>query len=258
MSSSSSIVENTQKQDFEFAEWVQRIPESEIRRLLKFSPKYYFAGGKPGILPVDIFHKIITDIITEEDLMKSSQLDNYNYGITQGNIEFRKVLAQRLKKNDSINISNEMDVSISTGSQQMLYALNDLLINPGDVILVTKPTYLGFLSPAEKLKAEIITLPTDDQGLIPEYIDKAIELSKRKFGKSPKLLYTIPYADNPAGTTMTESRKKEIVDISFTHNGLLVVEDVAYKEIRFNDKPITSLMHYDINYDKVAYLSSSS
>ena len=43
-----------------FAEWVNRIPESEIRRLLKFSPKYYFAGGKPGILPIDIFHEIIT------------------------------------------------------------------------------------------------------------------------------------------------------------------------------------------------------
>ncbi len=254
--SSSSILEP--KQDYEFAEWVNRIPESEIRRLLKFSPKYYFAGGKPGILPVNIFHKIMTEIIAEEEQGKNLNLDGYNYGITQGNIELRKILAERLKKNDGIPITNENDVTISTGSQQMLYALNDIFINPGDVILVTKPTYLGFLSPAEKLKAEIITLPTDEYGIIPEYIDKAIDLSKKKFGKKPKLLYTIPYADNPAGTTMPESRKKEVVDISFTHNGLLIVEDVAYKEIRFNNKPITSMKHFDKENEKVAYLSTSS
>lgn len=254
--SNSSILES--KQDYEFAEWVKRIPESEIRRLLKFSPQYYFAGGKPGILPVEIFHKIMTEIISEEEQTKNVNLDSYNYGITQGNIELRKTLAERLKKNDGIPITNENDVSISTGSQQMLYALNDIFINPGDVILVTKPTYLGFLSPAEKMKAEIIALPTDENGIIPEYIDKAIELSKKKFDKEPKILYTIPYADNPAGTTMPNLRKKEVVDITFTHNKLLVVEDVAYKEIRFNDKPITSMKHYDKENEKIAYLSTSS
>lgn len=246
------------KQEFEFAEWVNRIPESEIRRLLKFTPKYYFAGGKPGILPIDIFHTIINDLVDEEKKPDSKALDDYNYGITQGNIEFRRVLAERLKKNDNIPISNEEDVSISTGSQQMLYALNDIFIDPGDVVLVSKPTYLGFLSPAEKLQAHIIVLPTDEQGLIPEYIDSAMELSKKKFGRLPKLLYTIPYADNPAGTTMSNKRKKEIFDISFNYNNLLVIEDVAYKEIRFDNKTITSMKHYDKNNEKVAYLSTTS
>jgi 2-aminoadipate transaminase len=247
----------TKQTSFEFAEWVERLPESEIRRLLRFSPKYYFAGGKPGILPVNIFHKIISEII-EEEKSNLNNLDDYNYGITQGNPEFRKVLMNRLKKNDGVTINNESDVIVSTGSQQMLYALNDIFINPGDVVLVTKPTYLGFLSPAEKLGANIITIPSDEGGIIPEYIDSAISLSEKKFGKKPKLLYTIPYADNPAGTTLSDSRKKEIVDIAFNHNELLVVEDVAYKEIRFNNNPITSMKSFDKDNEKIAYLSTSS
>lgn len=258
MSSINTSSITLKKQEFPFAEWVNRIPESEIRRLLKFSPKYYFAGGKPGILPIDIFHKIISEIVEEENQPNSKVLDDYNYGITQGNIEFRRVLAERLQKNDNISIDDEKDVTISTGSQQMLYALNDTFIDPGDVVLVSKPTYLGFLSPAEKLNANIIALPIDDQGIIPEYIDSAMELSIKKFGKTPKILYTIPYADNPAGTTMSDKRKKDIVDISFSHNNLLVIEDVAYKEIRFDNKPITSMKHYDRDNEKIAYLSTTS
>lgn len=246
------------KPDFEFAEWVNRIPESEIRRLLKFSPKYYFAGGKPGILPIDIFQKILTEIVNEEKSSSNTNPEEYNYGVTSGNTEFKKIIADRLRKNDNITVPTDNDVVISTGSQQMLYALNDIFINPGDVILVSKPTYLGFLSPAEKLNAEIIAIPTDDEGLLPEYIDAAIATSKEKFGKVPKLLYTIPYADNPSGATMSEKRKKDIIDKAYNYNNLLVVEDVAYKEIRFNDKPITSMKHYDKDNTKVAYLSTSS
>lgn len=246
------------KQEWAFAEWVNRIPESEIRRLLKFSPKYYFAGGKPGILPVDIFHKIITSIVAEEKSSDDVVPTEYNYGVTSGNSEFRTVLQERLQKNDNIVVPTPNDVVISTGSQQMLFALNDIFINPGDPVLVSKPSYLGFLSSAEKFNAELISLPSDENGLIPEYIDPAMELSKKQFGKYPKLLYTIPYSDNPAGTTMPESRKKEIIDIAFNYNDLLVIEDVAYKEIKFNDKPITSMKHYDKNNEKVAYLSTTS
>lgn len=242
--------------DFQFAEWVNRIPESEIRRLLKFSPKFYFAGGKPGILPINIFRSIMTEIVEEEKNIDN--LNDYNYGITSGNSEFRKILADRLKTNDHINILSEDDVVISTGSQQMLYALNDIFINPGDVILVAKPTYLGFLSPAEKMNAEIISLPSDEKGILPEYIDSAISLSEKKFGKTPKLLYTIPYSDNPSGRTMPETRKKDIINKAFNYDDLFVIEDAAYKEISFNNKPITSMKHFDKDNEKVAYLSTSS
>ncbi|MFX0125508.1 MAG: PLP-dependent aminotransferase family protein [Candidatus Hodarchaeota archaeon] len=246
-----------------YADWVKNLPESEIRRLLRFSPKYYFGGGKPGILPIGTFHQIIEDIISDERILlkqkDSKVLDKYNYGATEGNVELRTILAKRLNKRDHVPCTAE-DVLITTGSQQTLYAINDCLINPGDIILTTRPTYLGFLLPAEKLGATIVTLPSDDGGLIPEFIDNAVDLCNKKFGKTPKILYTIPYSDNPKGTTLSSKRKKQIIDTIFSYNDLLIIEDVAYKEIQFGKSGnyIHPLKESDPENQRIAYLSTST
>ncbi|MFX1514873.1 MAG: PLP-dependent aminotransferase family protein [Promethearchaeota archaeon] len=248
---------------FKYAKWVGKLPESEIRRLLRFSPKYYFAGGKPGILPVGTFHQIMEDIISEERILlkqkDSRVLNRYNYGATEGNIELRNVLAKRMNKYDHVLCTAD-DILITTGSQQTLYAINDCLINPGDIILTTRPTYLGFLLPAEKLGAKIVTLPSDDGGLIPDYLDIAVDLCKHKFGKAPKILYTIPFSDNPKGTTLSSSRKKQIVDTVFSYEDLFIIEDVAYKEIQFgtNGNTIHPLKEFDPENQRIAYLSTST
>ena len=154
-------VKETQKSDFKFADWVNKLAESEIRRLLRFIPKYYFAGGKPGILPINIFNEIIQNLV-DEDKKRFSNIDNvlwadhYNYGRTEGNTEFREILAKRLTSNDHLTSIKPEDVTISTGSQQMLYGLSDIFINPGDIVLTTKPTYLGFIGAVEKVGGRII------------------------------------------------------------------------------------------------------
>ncbi len=261
MSKSVLVGTNQTPLSLEYADWVNQLPQSEIRRLLKFTPDYYFAGGKPGVLPIETFHQILEDIISEEKALlqqnSSSVLNKYNYGETDGNIELRTILAKRLVKRDHISCTPE-DVLITTGSQQTLYAINDCLISPGDVILTTRPTYLGFLLPAEKMGAKIVTLPSDDGGLMPEFIDVAIKLCKNKFGRTPKILYTIPYSDNPKGTTLSSKRKQQIIDIVFSYNDLLIVEDVAYKEIQFGEHSIRPMKEADPNNQRIAYLSTST
>ena len=243
------------------AEWVDRIAESEIRRLLKYSPQYYFGGGKPGIIPVETFHKIISEIISEEKQMleqnSDSVLDNYNYGKTQGSDELREILAHRLQNHERVYCSKD-DIVITTGSQQILYAINDILIRPGDIILTTRPTYLGFMVVAEKIGATIVTLPSDINGLMPEYLDDAIELCLKKFGKTPKILYLVPYSDNPKGTTMPEKRKKMVLDSILPREDILLVEDAAYKEIQFGNKKYVSMKESDPENERIAYLSTTT
>ncbi|MHA2246583.1 MAG: aminotransferase-like domain-containing protein [Candidatus Hodarchaeales archaeon] len=260
----SVLSENVQTEfSIKYADWVTQLPQSEIRRLLRFTPKYYFAGGKPGVVPVDTFHRIMEEIISEEKALlrqkSSNALDRYQYGATEGNGELRTILAKRLKKRDHVSCTPD-DVLITTGSQQILYAINDCLINPGDIILATQPTYLGFLLPAEKKGATIVTLPSDDDGLIPDFIDVAVDLCNQKFGKSPKILYTIPYSDNPKGTTLSSQRKKQIIDTVFSYNDLLIVEDAAYKEIQFGKQSnlIHPLKEHDPDNQRIAYLSTST
>jgi 2-aminoadipate transaminase len=246
---------------FTFSEWVMRIPESEIRRLLRYSPKYYFAGGKPGVIPVPIFHTIIQELLDEERKMlienKIASLAHYNYGPTEGNQQLREVLARRLNQRDGLINIEASDILITTGSQQSLFALCDTIISPGDILLTTRPSYLGFLQTAEKAGGKIVTIPSDEQGMITDYIPSAINLCKRKFGKSPKVLYSVPYSDNPKGTTLPTNRKEAIIDYSYDFD-YLVIEDMAYKEIQFDSNEISPMKRFDVSNERVAYLSTTT
>jgi 2-aminoadipate transaminase len=250
---------NTIGNGYSFATWTTFIEESQIRALLKYKVKYYFAGGKPGIMPTDIFADILADLSERYKQNPKLALEDFNYGPTGGESWFLKTLAKRLCDVRSIPIDCETEwenVSITNGSQQAIYALLDTLINPGDVIITPSPAYLGFLAPAEKLGGRIITIPTDLDGIIPEDVEHAIEVSKKKFGKCPDIIYVVPDSDNPKGTTLPFKRRQALFDIAEA-NDILLIEDSAYAEIQFkkNPKPIKTL---DKENNRVAYLGTSS
>ena len=247
------------KSGYSFATWTSFIEESQIRALLKYKVKYYFAGGKPGIIPTDIFAGIMADLSEQYKKDPKMALEDFNYGPTGGQPWFMKTLAKRLKEVRDIPIDPETEwhcISITNGSQQALYALLDTLIDPGDVIITPSPAYLGFLVPAVKLGARIITVPTDLEGIIPEYVEKAVILSKRKFGKIPDIIYVVPDSDNPKGTTLPMSRRQALYDIAESHN-ILLVEDSAYAEIQFKNKP-KAIKTLDKENRRVAYLGTTS
>ncbi|MFX0108891.1 MAG: PLP-dependent aminotransferase family protein [Candidatus Hodarchaeota archaeon] len=242
-----------------FATWTSFIEESQIRSLLKYKVQYYFAGGKPGIMPTEIFGKIMADIGLKYQEDPKQALEDLNYGPTGGQPWFLKTLAKRLHDVRSIPIDCETEwecVSITNGSQQALYAILDTLIDPGDVIITPSPAYLGFLVPAVKLGARVITVPTDLEGIIPEDVERAIDVSKSQFGKTPDIVYVVPDSDNPKGTTLPANRRKQLFDIAENHD-ILIVEDSAYAEIQFkeNPKPIKVL---DKENERVAYLGTTS
>jgi len=244
---------------YSFATWTSFIEESQIRALLKYNVKYYFAGGKPGIIPTDSFADIMADLSERYKADPKLALDDLNYGPTGGQPWFLKTLAKRLGNVRKIPIDPETQwdrVSITNGSQQALYALLDTLIDPGDVIITPSPSYLGFLVPAVKLGARVLVVPTDIEGIIPAMVERAIHLSKINFGKVPDLLYVVPDSDNPKGTTLSMKRRKALFDICESHN-ILLLEDSAYAEIQFKQtpKPIKTL---DKDNRRVAYLGTSS
>ncbi|MFO7836844.1 MAG: PLP-dependent aminotransferase family protein [Candidatus Thorarchaeota archaeon] len=248
------------KEGFGFAAWTEFIPASQIRTLLKYDVEYYFAGGKPGIIPTDTFAKILQELGKEYSEKPRLALEDLNYGTTGGQKWFRQTLARRLCDKRDINIDCESEwesVSITTGSQQALYALLDILIDPGDVIITPSPAYLGFLGPAVKLGARVITVPTDLDGIIPEYVEKAINLSNAKFGKNPDIVYVVPDSDNPKGTTLPMKRRQELFDICENHN-IILLEDSAYAEIQFKETHLKPIKSFDKDNNRVAYLGTTS
>lgn len=243
---------------YNFATWTSFIEESQIRSLLKYKVKYYFGGGKPGIMPTDIFADIMIDISNRYKEDSKLALDDFNYGPTGGQPWFRKTLAKRLcdVRKIPINADEWNLVTITNGSQQALYAILDTMIDPGDVIITPSPAYLGFLVPAVKLGARVLTVDTDNDGIIPEQVEQAVHLSKIKFGKVPDILYVVPDSDNPKGTTLPMSRRQALFDICENHN-ILLLEDSAYAEIQFKNN-LKAIKTLDKENNRVAYLGTSS
>ncbi len=247
------------KNGYAFAAWTDFIQESQIRALLKYKVKYYFAGGMPGIVPTDVFAQILAGLSERYKQDPKLALEDLNYGPTGGKSWFLKTLAERMRRVRNIPLDKEegwKSMSITNGSQQALYALLDTMIDPGDVIITPSPAYLGFLVPAVKLDARLITVPTDLHGVIPENVEDAIQVSKAQFGRTPDILYLVPDSDNPKGTTLPQKRRQQLFDICENHD-VLLVEDSAYAEIQFkpNPKPIKSL---DKENTRVAYLGTTS
>jgi len=244
----------------ELAAWTQMIPESEIRKLLAYSVKYYFGGGKPGALPTGIFSMILEELSAQYRDDPTMALNDLNYGPTGGEKWFRETLATRLRERDQLDFLDKdegwKDVIITNGSQQCLYALMDTILRPGDVILTARPAYLGFLVPVVKLGGEIVTVRTDLEGIIPESVEGAIKTCQRELHKTPEMLYVVPDSDNPKGTTLPEKRRKAIFDIAEEHN-ILILEDAAYKEIQFQER-IPPIKKLDKDNERVCYLSTSS
>lgn len=248
-----------------FAAWTSFIPESEIRRLLKYNVPYYFGGGKPGALPIETLAQILIDLGNEQlSEIKAGQservIDDFNYGQTGGKAFLRKTLANRLIEKDGITLNSEHpedDISITTGSQQALYAIIDTCIDQGDIILTTSPAYLGFLMPAVKLGAQIITVQTDLQGAIPEYFEAAIKCCKKELGKKPEMIYLVPDSDNPKGTTIPLKRREAIFNIAMENN-MMIVEDGAYREIQFRKPAVKPIKALDTENKYVAYLRTTS
>ena len=250
---------------FDFAAWTHLIPESEIRRLLRFEAKYYFAGGKPGVLPSKALSQVLIDIGSGFlDLLKQGSehevIDSFNYCPSEGLTSLRKFLANFLRERDGLDLDPEegyKQVVITTGSQQALYAIADALLDPGDVIICSRPAYLGFVNIAAKFRANIVTVPIDQGGVAPQHVREAIEHSTKEFGKRPELIYLVPDSDNPSGTTMPWSRRRELFDIA-EEEDLLILEDAAYREIQFEGKRMDPIKALDKENHRVAYLRSTS
>jgi len=266
MNTNNSLISEVHMYGFKFAAWTQLIPESEIRRLLRYKVKYYFAGGKPGVLPLQAWAQIIKDV--GEDISRMIRegkerevLELFNYEKTAGFDPLRKVLADRLEKDGVPMPKDEKErinsVTIVTGSQQALFTIANILIDPGDIVITPAPVYLGMLGPLGMHQANIVTVPTDENGIIPEFVEKAIEKSIEKFRRVPDFIYVIADADNPKGTTLPVKRRKKLFEIAAKYK-ILIIEDAAYRDIHFEKEKLPPIKSFDKNNEYVAYLRTTS
>jgi 2-aminoadipate transaminase len=235
-----------------FSEMVNRSKRSAIREILKLTQQpdiISFAGGLPApeSFPIEDI-RVITDQVLKNDGAAALQ-----YDATEGLTELRHTLAEMYQSNGvDCNLEN---VIITTASQQGLDLLGKVFINPGDKVICGLPSYLGGISAFVSYGADLVGVPLDENGMSAVELQKALEEMKQNDEK-PKFIYIIPDFQNPAGITMPESRRLEIIEIAQAYD-VLIVEDSPYREIRFEGKP-QRLMYQLDNTGRVITLGTFS
>jgi 2-aminoadipate transaminase len=214
---------------------------SEIRELLKLTANpaiISFAGGLPNpeSFPVDELKEIAQHVL-EEHWQQALQ-----YGATEGVTEFRDHLKEAYAKEDEYKEGDSL--IITNGSQQALDLLGKVMLNSGDRLIAEAPTYLGGANAFMVYGASVTHVEMDDDGMKVDELEKTL-YSMKSLGQMPKYIYAIPTFQNPAGVTMPESRRRQLLDLVYQFDDLLIVEDDPYGRLRFEGEHQRSLKALD-------------
>ncbi|GGL63860.1 2-aminoadipate aminotransferase [Microlunatus endophyticus] len=199
---------------------------SAIREILKITQRpevISFAGGLPApeLFPIEEIKNAADRVLTDHGPAA------LQYSTTEGHLPLRNWIAERSR------ISPDM-VQITSGSQQGLDLLGRVLIDPGDVVLVESPTYLGALQAFAPYAPRFVEVATDDDGIVPEALDDQLA------GLDAKLLYTIPTFQNPTGRTLPLARREALLEIT-RRRGVTIIEDGPYNELRFRGGEVETI-----------------
>ena len=219
---------------------IKGMKRSAIRELLKFLGQpglISFSGGfpSPASFPVNELKEIITEVMDNEATYA------LQYGATEGDTLLRTLLVERYKA-AGVDMSVE-NMIITTASQQALDLIAKMFIDRGDYVIVGLPSYLGGLSAFNSYGAQMIGIPMDEEGEDPAYMEARIKECIAQ-GKKPKFIYLIPDFQNPAGVTMTENRRKEILQIAYKYD-ILIIEDSPYRELRYEGNTQKTIYELD-------------
>ncbi len=239
--------------DEEFSEIAKSIKASEIRELLKVTQNpeiISLAGGLPApeTFPVETIKEIV-DSLMDNDGAKVLQ-----YGSTEGVNAFRDALVKRLTEVYGFPDVSRDNILVTSGSQQGLYLLAKIFVNPGDIVMIEAPTYIGVLTAFQSYKPKYITVEMDDEGMDTHLLEEKLRELKKE-GKKPKLIYTIPTFQNPAGVTMTIERRKHLIELAEEYN-TLILEDGPYEELRYSGERIPQIRA--LSSERVIYLGTFS
>ena len=223
-----------------FSEASRKTRPSPVRELLKVIKQpgmISFAGGMPApeVFPIDQFAEGSEKLISEGTSL-------LQYGTTEGYDPLRTFLA----KWTAPRLGREVELDemlLTTGSQQVLDLFAWAMIDPGDVVIVEDPSYMAALTAFYNHGAGFASVPVDGEGMVVSELPALIE-RLRKEGKRPKFIYTIVNFQNPAGSTMSLDRRRELAAIAERYN-LAIFEDDPYGYVRFDGDHLPSIFSFD-------------
>jgi len=214
-----------------FSDYVMKMSTSIIREILKISSRpgvISLAGGYPA-----------ADMFPLEDLKEAAlaAVDEFSsaamqYSFSMGIPQLREAIAERETRFGS---QTKMEnILITSGSQQGIEVCGRAFIAPGDYIITEYPTYVGALQAFNLYQPKYVGVEMDREGMLVDKVEEAV----KKY--HPKMIYTVSTFQNPTGITMTEDRKRALIDVAVKYN-VPIIDDNPYGEIRFKGENVPTM-----------------
>ncbi|XP_060795799.1 kynurenine/alpha-aminoadipate aminotransferase, mitochondrial isoform X1 [Neoarius graeffei] len=192
-------------------------------------------------------------IMFDETMMKRALQYSASAGIPEL-VSWMKELQKSLHNPPTAACSPErgqMELCVTTGSQDGLCKVFEMLINPGDNVLLDAPTYSGTLATIQPLGCNIINVPSDQYGMIPEALRDILSRwdpadAQKPGSRVPRILYTIPNGANPTGASMTAERKRKVYELAQTYD-FLIIEDDPYYFLQFQKPWAPTFLSMDVD-----------
>jgi len=230
-----------------FRETVLHVQDPMVRDLLELTERsdvISLALGLPApeLLPLDRLSTLFNELVGEIGPQMLLHCP------TEGHTPLREALAAWMRSRGIACSPSE--VLVLSGSQQGLDLVVRALVDPGDVVVVEEPTYVGMLPVLRAAGARVIGVPMDAEGMRIDVLETVLEHHR------VKLIYTLPTFQNPSGAELNLERRRALLELATDHQ-VPILEDDPYSELCYDGNPLPSLKALDIS-GQVIYLSTLS
>jgi len=224
-----------------FSRNARGMKKSVIRELLKLTRRpevISFAGGLPDLsaFPVEEVADVTVDVLRRDGVTA------LQYSPTEGDPKLKEELITHHEREDGISLSPE-NILITVASQQGLDLVAKVFIDRDDPVIVGMPTYVGGLGAFRAYGANMMGVPIDEHGMKMDALERKLDKLKKE-GKKPKFIYVVPDFQNPAGITMSEERRRKLIELARCYD-VLILEDSPYKELRYEGDSVRSIFSLD-------------
>ncbi len=219
-----------------YAARVQGMRASEIRALFSVASRpeiVSFAGGMPATSQIDM--DAVEAVVSR--VIRNDGATALQYGTGHGRAQLRELLIEVMAEEQIA--AHADDVIVTVGGQQALELIATCFIDPGDVVIAEGPTYVGGIGAFTSLQADIRHVALDEHGMRIDLLEDLLEQLDHE-GIRPKLIYTIPNHQNPAGVSMSVERRHRLAEIATARN-LLILEDNPYGLLDFHGETLPAL-----------------
>lgn len=233
-----------QSMEFQTRTVKNKSPDVLFKKTAAYPHPISFASGigDAHLFPAEDFRKVL------QTVMRRDGIAALDYGEPNGHAPLRETITHILAS-QGLQTRSE-NVLITAGSQQALSLVSQLLLKPGDVILVESPTYSGALDLFRGLGFQVVGISVDEQGMQVEALEKLLQQHH------PKLIYTVPNFHNPTGTCLSSQRRRELIILADRYN-IPILEDDFVGDLRYEGRTQPALKALDPG-GRVIYISTFS